>query len=256
LKLAMLAILAVAAVAQSVDAFEVATVKPAESSSGRWIRMRTAHQFEARNHTLKTLIQAAYNLPPSCVSGGPAWVDSERYDILAKSPGAVRPTLDEQMAMLRALLADRFQLTFHRGEKEMAIYTLTIARPGAKLKESAEPLDALPQGPPPLVFVLSPESARLPGKNATIAELASVLQRTALDRPVIDKTGLTSRFDFELEWTPEESQFGGAGIKGTAESSKPDLFAALQQQLGLKLEASRGMVATLIVDRAEHPSQN
>jgi len=252
----MLAMVSAAALAQSPFEFEVATVKPAENNNGRWIRMQTAHQFQAKNHTLKTLIQAAYNLPPSCVSGGPPWVDSDRYDILAKSPGALRPTLDQQMAMLRALLTDRFQLAFHRGEKEMATYTLTIAKSGSKLKESTEPLDALPEGPPPLVFVLSPQSARLPARNATIAELASVLQRAALDRPVIDKTGLTGRFDFELEWTPEESQFGGAGLKGTAESTKPDLFGAIQQQLGLKLDAARGMVPTLVIDRAGHPSEN
>jgi len=92
-------------------AFEVATVKPTppDWSAGRWIRMQSAHQFAAKNHALKTLIAAAYNLSPRAISGGLAWVDSEHYDIVAKSPGEVRPNLGEQMAMLKKLLADRFQ---------------------------------------------------------------------------------------------------------------------------------------------------
>src|SRR5580704_1793845 len=117
--------------------FEVATIKPSDpDSTGRWIRMQSANRFYAKNHTLKTLIQAAYNLTPRAVSGGPSWVDSDRYEILAEAPGNVRPTLDEQMSMLRKLLADRFQLRFHREQKEFSIYALTIAKTGSRLKES------------------------------------------------------------------------------------------------------------------------
>src|SRR5580704_12040532 len=89
--------------------FDVATIKPtAPDASGRWIRMLSTHEFAAKNHTLKTLLAAAYNLNPRAILGGPAWADSDRYDIVAKAPGAVRPTLDEQMAMLRKLLTERF----------------------------------------------------------------------------------------------------------------------------------------------------
>ena len=84
-------------------------------------------------------------------------------------------------------------------------------------------------------------------------ELASVFQRAALDRPVVDHTGLSGRYDFDLEWTPDESQFGGLGRKETPESTKPDLFTAIQQQLGLRLEATKGPIATLVIDRAERP---
>jgi uncharacterized protein (TIGR03435 family) len=95
--------------------FEVASIKPAlPGATGRWIRMQSAHEFAAKSHALKTLIAAAYNLNPRAISGGPGWVDSDRYDILAKAPNEVRPNLDEQMSMLRKLLADRFQLAFHR----------------------------------------------------------------------------------------------------------------------------------------------
>src|SRR5690242_17819454 len=95
--------------------FEVASIKPSPlDARGRWIRMLTAHEFKANNHALRTLIAAAYNVNPRAISGGPAWVDSDHYDILAKTPGDIRPNLEEQMSMLRKLLADRFHLTFHR----------------------------------------------------------------------------------------------------------------------------------------------
>ncbi len=89
-----------------------------------------------------------------------------------------------------------------------------------------------------------------------MAELASAFQRAALDRPVVDKTGLAGRFDFDLEWTPDESQFSGAGLKGTPESTQPDLFTAIQQQLGLRLEATRGPIEVLVIDHVERPSEN
>src|ERR1035438_361423 len=179
--------------------FEVASIKPTPpGAAGRWIRMQGAHEFTAKNHALKTLIAAAYNLNPNAISGGPAWVDSDRYDIVAKVPGEIRPNLDEQMLMLRKLLADRFQLTFHREPRELHIYALTIAKGGPKLKESTVSPDASPEGPPPLVFVVSPQLVRLPGRNATMADLASVMQRAALDYPVLDQTGLSARYDFDL----------------------------------------------------------
>jgi uncharacterized protein (TIGR03435 family) len=237
------------------DAFEVATIKPTgPDAAGRWIRMESANQFHARNHALKTLIAAAYNLSPRAISGGPAWVDSDRWDILARTPGNVRPNLDEQMAMLRSLLKERFKLAFHREKKELSIYVLTVAKGGPKLKE-ANAVPGGPEGPPPLIFVLSPEGVSLPGRYATVGELASVMQRAALDRPVVDQTGLTGRYDFDLQFTPDETEFGGA-LKQPDVPTKPDLFAALQQQLGLKLEATRGPVDALVIDRAERPGEN
>jgi uncharacterized protein (TIGR03435 family) len=141
------------------DEFEVASVKltAPDWTGGRFIRMQSAHQLVARNHALKTLVAAAYNVSPRAISGGPAWVEFDHYDIFAKAPGEVRPNLDEQMAMLRKLLADRFKLTFHREQKELSIYALTVAKGGSKLKESTVSPDASPEGPPPLIFLLSPE---------------------------------------------------------------------------------------------------
>jgi uncharacterized protein (TIGR03435 family) len=108
------------------------------------------------------------------------------------------------------------------------------------------------------VFVISPQLVRLPGRNATMAELASVMQRAALDRPVADRTGLTARYDFDLEFTPDETLFGGmlGRPQNTDDTSKLDLFAAMQQELGLRLEATRGPVQLLVIDQAERPSAN
>ena len=239
------------------DGFEVATVKPSnlELAAGRFIRMQTTNQFVARNCPLRVLISAAYNLSPQAISGGPAWIDSDRYEILAKSPGSVRPTLDEQMTMLRRLLADRFNLRFHRATKELAIYALTIAKNGPKLKESTLSPDASPEGPPPLVFVIFPGAGRLPGRYATTAELASVLQRAALDRPVVDQTGLSGRYDFDLEFSTDESIFGGALPRGN-DATKPSLFTAIQEQMGLKLEAKTGPVESLLIETNDRPSEN
>jgi uncharacterized protein (TIGR03435 family) len=156
------------------------------------------------------------------------------------------------MSMLRKLVSDRFKLTFHREQKEFSIYALTVAKGGPKLKEGSEP----PDGPMPLIFHLSAKEITLPARNAIMGELASVMQRSALDRPVLDYTGLPGHYDFDLKWTPDETQFGGAGLRGTPESTEPDLFAAIQQQLGLRLEATKGPIEALVIDQVERPTEN
>lgn len=241
----------------SFSEFEVASIKPTPpGAGGRWIRMLSTNEFAAKNHAVKTLIAAAYDLSPQAILGGPAWVESDHYDIAARTPGGVRPSLDEQMSMLRKLLADRFGLAVHREPKEMRVYALTVARGGSKLKESTLSPDASPQGPPPLIFVVSPKLVKLPGRYATIAEFASVLQRAALESPVLDRSGLSGRYDFDLEFTPDETVFGGALGKGTDDSTEPDLFSAIQQQMGLRLEATKGPVQALVIDHVERPSAN
>jgi len=235
------------------DAFEVAVIKQADPDfRGRTILMQGAHRFTAQNHTLKTLIAAAYNLTPRMISGGPGWADSEHYDITAEAIAGSKPGREEQMAMLRSLLSERFRLTFHREPKELAIYELTVAKNGPLLKESASPpADGLH-------IVLYPGRASLPAINTTMGELAGVLQRAALDRPVADRTGLSGKYDFDLNWEPDESQFGGALPSAPAgeASGLPDLFTAIQQQLGLKLEAVRGRIDAFVIDHAERPSAN
>src|SRR6202043_1058803 len=118
------------------------------------------------------------------ISGGPEWIGADHYDITALTPGATRPSRDQQMAMLRTLLADRFKLQFHREEKEFSIYNLTIDKSGPKLKPSTAP----PDDPAALVSTVYPDHVTLPAHNATMREFASLMQRAALDRPVVDKT--------------------------------------------------------------------
>jgi uncharacterized protein (TIGR03435 family) len=239
--------------------FEVATIKPTAPDwhGGAYFTMQGGHRFVVQNYTLKSLVGAAWNLPLRLISGGPNWVDSEHYDIVAETAGSVRPNVDEQMSMLRNLLIDRFQLKFHRPEKEMPIYTLTVANKGPKVKKSeGEPSE----GRPALVFRLFPERrALLPVRDATMAEFASVLQHGPVDRPVVDKTALSGRYDFDLDWAPGEDEFGGmmsARPPLADDSAKPDLFAAIQQQLGLRLLATRGPVETFVIDNSERPSDN
>ncbi len=237
------------------DAFEVATIKPVDHDpkGGRYITMQGTNRFIGKDYTLKLLIAAAYNLNSREISGGPDWVESDHYDIVAVTPGEVRPTRDEQMAMLRNLLADRFKLAFHREQKEFSIYELEVAKSGPKLKSST----AAPDEPAQLIStVYPPQRMVLPARNATMGDLASLMQRAMLDRPVVDKTGLTGRYDFDLEWAPDETQFGGDVPTASADAPSAPLFSAIQQQLGLKLEAARGPVEALVVDKAERPSEN
>lgn len=243
------------------DAFEVATVKPTppdDYRGGRLFRMPSAHQFIAKNYPLRLLIGVAFNLTPRAISGGPEWIDSDHYDIVAATPGEVRPTIDEQMSMLQKLLVDRFNLTFHREKKEFSIYAITVANNGPKLKESTAP----PDEPPALISTVYPASSggidyiSMPARNATMVQFASVLQRAILDRPVVDQTGLSGKYDFQLEWTPDETQFGGTLPQGAPDTGKPGIFAAFQQQLGLKLEATRGPIDTMAIDRVTRPTAN
>lgn len=233
--------------------FEVATIKrtPPFWRGGRFIRMTGPTRFTATNYTPRVLIAAAFSLNPQAVAGGPAWIDTESYDIVAVTPGETRPNLDQQMNMLRKLLADRFRLTFHREERELSAYVLTIARSGPKLKES----NASPDEDPVIVSQIAPGTIKLPARNATMAQVAAVMQRSIFDRPVLDKTGLTARYDFDLEWTPDETQFDGFR-RETPESTKPGLLIALQEQLGLKLDSMRTAVEVLAINNIERPSEN
>jgi uncharacterized protein (TIGR03435 family) len=243
------------------DAFEVGTVKPTppdDYRGARLFKMPSAHQFIAKNYPLRMLIGVAFNLPLRAISGGPEWIDSDHSDIVAATPGEAKPTLDEQMSMLQKLLADRFNLTFHHEKKEFSIYAITVANNGPKLKQATAPPDEAPA----LIMTVYPAASGgidhvlMPGHNATIAQFASVLQRAVLDRPVVDQTGLPGKYDFELEWTPDDTQFGGTLSPGPPDSEKPGLFAAVQQQLGLRLEATRGPIDTMVVNRVARPTAN
>ena len=257
MKAALLALCAITALAQrpSFDAFEVATIRPTppDWQGGRYYRMQSPQRFAATNYSLRFLIAVAYNLTLQTVSGGPGWIDAERYDIQAVTPGEVRPTVEEQMRMLRKLLEDRFHLRTHHEEKVMPVYILTLAKDGPKLKQTQSTPGDLTE----VINRISPEGVTLPARNAPLSEVVAVMQRTILEKPILDKTGLTGRYDFDLEWTPDDSQFGGLIPRDTfANATQPNLFEAMQTQLGLKLEAARSAAPVLVIDNVERPSEN
>lgn len=237
-----------------VDTFDVATIKPVDpdARAGRYITMQGAHRFVAKQYTVKLLIAAAYNLNSHAISGGPEWIDSDHYDIAAITPGDAQPSRDRQMAMLRSLLVDRFNLTFHREQKEFSIYVLSVAKNGPKMKKST----AAPDDPATLISTVYPQRITLPARNASMNDFVSLLQRAVLDRPVVDKTGLSGKFDFDLQWAPDETQFGGEVPVASAVAPDPPFFTAIQQQLGLRLEAARGPVDAIVVDNVARPSAN
>ena len=232
--------------------FDVATIKPSEpnAKSGRYIVMQGNNRFVAKYYTLKLMVAAAYDLSPKVISGGPAWIDSDHFDIVALTPGESKPPRELQMAMLRTLLSDRFKLTFHREPRTLSIYELDVAKSGAKLKRSTAP----ESDPAALISTVFPDHIHLPARNATMGEFVSLLQRAVLDRPVVDKTGLTGKYDFDLDWSADETQFGGEVPVAAADAPSAPFFVAIEQQLGLHIEATRGSVQALVVDRAEQPT--
>jgi uncharacterized protein (TIGR03435 family) len=232
--------------------FDVATVKLVDPGpkAGRMIKMEGTNRFVAKNFTVKLLIAAAYDLNAKEISGGPAWMEADHYDIEAKTPGEVRPGRPEQMAMLRGLLSERFKIKFHREPKVMSMYLLTVAPGGPKLKASALAADAQPQ----TISTVYPQKIVMPARNASMGDFVAVMQRAILDRPVVDKTGLTGRYDFDLEWAPDETQFGGEIPAAKEDAPSPPLFVAVREQMGLKLEATKGLVEAFVVDGLERPT--
>jgi uncharacterized protein (TIGR03435 family) len=229
--------------------FEVATIKLTDPSfPGAVVGGFRVGRFTAQGFALKDLIGYAYDVDNRQIVGGPKWSDSERYDVVGKPEKAGPLSPDAGKLMLRTLLSERFQLKIHRDMKEMPVYILAVAGSGLKMKRRADG-DANAPGGMPIA------GAKIPGRNTTIQFLAYGLQEL-LDRPVLDKTGVTGRFDFDLSWRPDPSQFRGNGDKVPSNPDDPDLFTALQQQLGLKLTAERAPAEVIVVDSAEKPSEN
>jgi uncharacterized protein (TIGR03435 family) len=146
--------------------------------------------------------------------------------------------------MVKKLMAERFQFKYHSEKRELAVYALTVAKTGPKLTKS----QGDPNGTPGLGFG---PPGNMGATNATMADVAEAMQQGALDRPVVDQTGLTGRFDLRLRWMPDEMRSTLANTEAF-----PDLFTAIQEQLGLRLVSTRAQVDVLVIDRAERPSEN
>ena len=230
--------------------FEVATIKPSnpDSCCDRTFGREGRH-FNSYNTNLKWLVQYSYGLQASQVIGGPPWFDEDRYDITGTIDGQYTPTPQQWMTAVQNLLADRFQLKFHHETRELPAYVLTIAKGGAKLQRSEA------GRPVSLGFGGSPgHTMRATGSNATLEQFLGQLQRLALDRPIVDRTGLTGAWNIQLSFTRETPE--SVGRTELPDNAAPNLFNALQQQLGLKLEPAKTQVDVLVIDRAEKPSQN
>ena len=239
--------------------FEVASIKR-NVSDGLRVRFETPPgRLNAINAPLRFLIRQAYRVPESRIIGGPSWLDTDRFDVVATTPQAV--TGDAIREMLRALLKERFGLALHTETREMPIYVLKTRSAGA-LGPNMRPVTADCIGRSPAMvagkvqcgILVSPGSASssLRGGGATLEHFVRLLG-DFLDRPLIDETGLTGTFDLELEF----AALAGSGVAPTASvDDKPSLFTAIQNQLGLKLEAQRGRAEVWIVDAASPPRQD
>jgi uncharacterized protein (TIGR03435 family) len=232
--------------------FEVATIKLSRpDTQGKGIRV-VGRRFTTTNTSLSDLITLAYGLHPHQIAGAPSWVESDRYDLAAEFEADGQPSDAQWKKALQKLIADRFKLTVHRDRKELSVYAIVVGKTGPKLTKSEGDPNGLPT-------TLLRGLGVLTVRNATIADLAGLMQAAILDRPVVDQTGLTGRFDFTLTWTPDEFQFGGLGIKAppaTNNDAAPDLFTAIQEQLGLRLESTKAQADILVVDHVEKPSEN
>jgi uncharacterized protein (TIGR03435 family) len=232
--------------------FEVATIKPSDPDKccGRTYR-RDGKQFTTHNTYLRWLIQWAYGVQANQIVGGPGWMDMDRYDVVGEIKGTGAPTDREWRVAVQNLLADRFQLKFHHEIKEMPAYALTIARGGAKLTKSDPQKNPVPR----IMFGgAGGHTMNGTGRDVTLKDFMGEVQRLALDRPVVDRTGITGTYDIELAFTREDSN--SLGMRQLPDSAAPNLFTALEQQLGLKLEGVKAPVDVLVIDRAEPPSEN
>ena len=242
-------------IAASTPPFAVASIKPNRSGDrNSGFRRFTGGQLNALNISLRMLIAFAYDLPENRILQGPGWLDSDRYDILAKpDPDGSRPG-DRSMGATRlrtqALLADRFKLVLHKETRQFPIFKLLVDKDGPKHLQPAQ------GNSPDLVS----NGHHVTCQAASMAFFAKIFLTGELGGPVLDETGITGNFDFSMDWAPApdlQRRPPDAGDVPTAsDPSGPSLVTALREQLGLKLEAGKGPVEVLIVDRVEKASEN
>ncbi len=244
--------------------FEVASIKPGEPGSVRFGFETRGTQFLVTNAPLKMMIGEAYDIRAHQIIGGPKWIMSDQFSIEARWPAGIRigpaPTpegMRQEKLMLQSLLEERFKLKVHRETRLEQVYELVVAKGGPKLKPSAGPGADGREG------IFARGFGGLAVTNQPIQSLAGILSQR-LGRSVIDKTGLTGKYDFELSFMPEPTAedlalFGppppgcGSACRFTA---LPSLFTALQDQLGLRLESARGLVDVVVIDSAVKPDAN
>lgn len=237
-----IAILAVCLPSLVGQQFEVASIKPNTDESGINSGINTGHgRLDGHNVTLKRCIMGAYGVGPHEISGGPEWMDSDRFEILAK---ADQPVGDAAlMVMLQGLLADRFKLALHRETRTLSALVLEVGRNGPKL-EKAESCESITNTSSSRAGML------IDARCTTMDSFAKVLARR-MEMPVVNHTGLDGVFNLKLHWTPESIRpADSAGIEA------PTVFTAIQEQLGLRIHAVKAPVEILVIDHVEKPSEN
>jgi len=228
--------------------FEVASIKRNKSDEQPFGTIGQPGRVTFTNLALRDLIRRSYRLSEFQVLGGPSWINAERFDVLAKVNG--NPSVNERWAMLRALLADRFKLKAHTETRNLPIYRLMRVRKDGKLGPHLTRSSKLceeGQILPCAVMGIS-RSGELQARVDTIDDFIRRGLMFILGVTVIDQTGLQGNFDIDLKWTPESASDPAADT--------PSIFTALREQLGLKLEPSKGPVEVLVIDSVEHPTEN
>ncbi|HWF08885.1 MAG TPA: M56 family metallopeptidase [Bryobacteraceae bacterium] len=270
----LLFLIAGPAVIAQQPAFDVASIK--RNLSGGPERFKMFPAFSVENATLKDLILMAYEIQDFRISGGPGWIASDRYDIEAKAEGT--PAFNQEVRLLQErrlqmLLQSRFRLVLHRETKELPIYVLSVAKGGLKLYPLKEG-DCIARDPSKLGAPLAPGKTPMDycgyggfarglyeNSTASIGDVAGALS-TLLGRKVVDKTGVTGRYRIHLTFAPDDSMprfpdsQGGPGTPAPPADAGPNIFTAVQEQLGLKLESGKGPIEVLVIDHAEKPSDN
>lgn len=231
---------------------EVSTVKPTRPGTRIFMLVIRGSDVVVQNLTLTFLMKFAYQLQNQQIVGAPGWMDTDRWDIQVKPDMPGKPNVEQMREILQKLFAQRFALKIHQENREKAAYVLTIGKNGPKLTKSAD-------------ASLPPNSYMQPlgvlhVQHATMGDFTRALRQNLLDRPVVDQTGLTGKWDFVLhfDWTPFAAQFPEmpAQPETASDSNAPSLFTAVQQQLGLRLKAEKTQVPVLVIDHVEKPSPN
>jgi uncharacterized protein (TIGR03435 family) len=226
----------------------------------RMVIQATLDSYHVENATVKGLIMDGYGVKEDSIIGGPDWIGTTGYDVDAKvTPAADAPppklNRAERRQMIQSLLADRFKLVVHNETKDAPIYELDLAKSGSKLPITtpndtfAKGINGLDGNPVSSGHPVLLGRGRLFGQSVTIASLIEYLKQE-LKRPVVDKTGLTGKYDLSLQWTPDNT------LADSPLAGGPSIFTALQEQLGLKLISTHGPVKTLVIDHVEQPSPN
>jgi len=262
--------------------FEVATIKPV-AEGDRVMMMFTQDGVSVKSVPMQMILREAFRTEDDHVFGAPSWVKSTRYDIEAKVAAEDVPKLkglkgEQRMEMLLPLLVERFNLKYHHETRELTTYSLVVAKGGVKMKESAladaAPKDAGPKDAPKEISADAPKAppkgsmlrmtgpGRIESEGTPTQFLAHVLSQQ-LGKTVVDKTGLTGKYDYTLQWTPDDATpmaGGAAGGPGRDENAAPaggpSLFTAVEEQLGLKIESTKGQVDVIVIDRLDLPSAN